>query len=169
MTLAERLVADFEQEAARTRAVLEAVPDDKLEWSPHEKSMNLGRLAGHVAECPAWTVSMLEGDVDFASPEAAAYQPFVARNRTELLEHFEQARKQFGESLAGRDDEFLGSLWTARHGEAVLIQGPRHEVMRTIALHHVAHHRGQLTVYLRLLDVPVPPTYGPTADDPTGF
>lgn len=164
-TISEALLADFQAEAKMTRKVLEAVPEEKLGWKPHEKSMALGQLAGHVAENPSWIGAMLEDEMDFASM-AADWKPYVATDRNGLLATFDQNCGVYEEALRGREDAFLRSDWTMKMSGKVLLKEPKHEVIRTNVIHHGAHHRGQLTVYLRLLDVPVPATYGPTADFP---
>jgi uncharacterized damage-inducible protein DinB len=165
VSIAEDLLADLEKEVAHTRRVLEAVPDGRWDWKPHAKSMALGQLAGHVAEMLQWAEAMLEGDLDFAAM-GSSYQPFVAKGRTELLDAFEKGAARLRSALAGRSDATLRETWTMRQGPRVLMALPRHAAIRANALHHVIHHRGQLTVYLRLLGAPVPPTYGPTADTP---
>jgi len=158
------LVRDFTAESAKTRALLAAVPEAQLAWKPHEKSMSLGQLVGHLAETPTWLHAIVEGDeMDFEGMEES-YQPFVPSSATELMQTFEKNVEQFLATMAEQEDAFLEQEWTMRKGAKVLMQQPREEVVRSIMLHHVAHHRGQLTVYLRLLGVPVPATYGSTAD-----
>lgn len=164
MTIAEHLLADFLMEAESTRKVLDAVPAERLDWQPHEKSMSLGRLAGHVAETPSWAPSMMEDEMDFAGV-ADSWKPFIPAGKTDLMQGFERNVKDFEKLLAGRQDDFMNGTWTARHGDQVVMAMPRHTALRTTLVHHVIHHRGQLTVYLRLLGVPVPGTYGPTADE----
>lgn len=168
MTLAATLIADFNQEAHKSRAMLEAVPEDRLAWKPHEKSMSLGRLASHIAETPTWHTSMLEEVFDFDAM-MADYKPFEAADSAELLAAFDTNTADFVAAFEGRDDAFMRATWKGMSGGKELMAGERHAVLRDILIHHVIHHRGQLTVYLRLLDVPVPPTYGPTADDPTAW
>ena len=164
MNIAETIVADFERDAAMSRKLLEAVPEDRFDWKPHEKSWTLRQLAGHVAEAPAWTGAMLEDSMDFA--DMGDYRPFVPETKAELLQTQEQHRAAFAPVLAGKDDDFMRATWTMRKGDEVVMEQPRADVIRDIVLHHSAHHRGQLTVYLRMLDVPVPKTFGPTADEP---
>jgi uncharacterized damage-inducible protein DinB len=164
MSLSENIVADFEAESKRTRAVLEAVPQEHLDWKPHEKSMTLGQLAGHLAENPSWVQGFLEDEMDFAQLEG--YQPFVPTTTAELMGALEANTPTVAEALAGREDAFMDGTWTMRMGDQVFKQEPRHTAMREILVHHAVHHRGQLTVYLRLLGVPVPVTYGSTADHP---
>ncbi|HEX5135741.1 MAG TPA: DinB family protein [Planctomycetota bacterium] len=132
---------------------------------PHPKSMTLGQLAGHVAEMLSRTEGMLGGDLDFAAM-GSSYRPLVSAGKRELLETFDRGAARLRSALAGKDDAVLRETWTMRQGPKVLMSMPRHAAIRANALHHVIHHRGQLTVYLRLLGVPVPATYGPTADTP---
>ena len=142
--MADAIVSDFLHEAALTRRVLEAVPDHQWDWKPHDKSMSLRQLAGHLANLLGWIHGMTIDELDFAVAE-----------------------KDF--KLEGKEDDFLLAPWTMRRGEKVFMTMPRHEAIRSWLIHHPVHHRGQLTVYLRLLDLPVPATYGPTADDATMF
>ena len=163
MTLADNLNLDFADEAKRTRAMLEVVPADRFGWRPHDKSMTLGALAGHLAECPAWVRGFLNDELDFAKL-ASDYEPFAPETKDDLLKTCDENTALFHTTLATMSDEFLEEEWVMRAGERVLMKGPRHRAMREILIHHPIHHRGQLTVYLRQLDLPVPPTYGPTAD-----
>jgi len=162
-TLAQRIVEDFQAEAELTRGVLRAVPQARFDWKPHEKSMSLAQLAGHVAENPSWIPSMTEGDLDVATMDAN-WKPFVPTSTDELLGKFDESAKVMVEVLEGRDDAFLEQTWRMTAGDKVIMELPRHAAARSIGIHHLVHHRGQLTVYLRLLDVPVPETYGPSAD-----
>ncbi|MCP3919769.1 MAG: DUF664 domain-containing protein [bacterium] len=163
-SLSTALLADFQHEAGVTRRVLEAIPEDRYDWKPHDKSMTLGALASHVAESPTWAHSMLEDELDCAS--MADWKPFVAENRAELLAAHDKNCAGFREIVADKDDAFLASNWKMRSGDKILMEAPKHAAMRSTVVHHNIHHRGQLTVYLRMLDVPVPSTYGPTADYP---
>lgn len=165
MTISQRILTDFEAEAASTRKLLAVVPDDKFDWKPHDKSWSLGQLAGHIAENPTWLGSMLEDEMDFAEMPAD-YQPFVPANAEELMAAFEKNLEQVGPSLSDKDDAFMESTWTMRKGDTVIATEPKHQAIRSILLRHLVHHRGQLTVYLRLLDVALPQVYGPTADAP---
>lgn len=162
-TVLDRLLRDFEAEVANTRRLLEALPEDRFDWKPHERSWTLGALAGHVAEAAGWADAMLEDDFDFAAV-ARDYQPFVPKDRADLLEHHDKGVASFLETFRGRDDAFMDATWTMRNGDAIFLSMPRDAAVRATILHHVIHHRGQLTVYLRLLDVKVPSTYGPSAD-----
>ena len=159
----ELLFADLESELATTRRVLERVPDEHLTWKPHERSMALGGLATHIANLVRWQVGMiLQDEYDFAANPT----PMSAwESRDALLAAFDanvaELRKAFGEM----DDETLSRDWTLRRGDYVVFTRPKAAVLRSAGMMHVAHHRGQLTVYLRQLDVPLPPVYGPTADE----
>lgn len=163
MTIAEHLLADFRLEAESTRKVLNAVPADRFDWQPHEKSMTLGKLSGHVAEAPGWASAIMEDELDFAS--IGPWESFLPATKQELMEGFERQLEDFATQVSGRSDDFMNGTWTMRSGEQVFLTMPRHTALRTTVIHHIVHHRGQLTVYLRLLGVPVPGTYGPTADE----
>lgn len=165
MSLSEPIAAEISREAATTRRMLERVPQDRLGWKPHEKSMTLGRLAGHIAELPSLVAATLTLDeLDFA---AGNFQPFAPSSVSELLEKFDENVAGAVEILKDQTDEHLLKTWRLRRGEQVFFELPRVAVLRSMALNHVIHHRGQLSVYLRLLDVPLPSVYGPTADDAT--
>jgi uncharacterized damage-inducible protein DinB len=166
MSLASVLVDHFTEEAGHSRTVLAATPQDMLAWSPHERSMTLAQLTGHIAEMPAWCHGILEGDLDFLAN--GDYTPYVPETKADLLETFDRNVAGFQETLDGRDDELMLTMWTMRAGDKVLMSAARHAALRQVAVNHVIHHRGQLSVYLRLLGVAVPSTYGPTADTP-GF
>lgn len=164
MTLSQSILADFDAEAARTRRLLEAVPIDQLGWRPHESSMTLGELTGHIAETPSWVGSLVEDELDAAA--GAAWDAFVPRDGAELLDVFDRNVRLFQSALRHRDDAQLRATWSlVSNGEVVLSQ-PKHVAIREQCLHHWIHHRGQLTVYLRLVGTPVPSSYGPTADVP---
>jgi len=165
MNHAQNFLADFEAEAALSRTLLQAVPEGRMDWKPHEKSMSLGELTGHLAEMPVWVGSMMEPELDFEAM-MGDYKPFVPTSREEMAKAFEQNLPLVAEHVADKDDAFLSETWTMRMGDKVLMQQPRRDVLRSIILHHAAHHRGQLTVYLRLMGESVPPTYGGTADVP---
>lgn len=154
---------ELEQEAKATRRLLERVPEDRLGWRPHEKSMTLGRLAGHIAEIPEWGHEILDLDgLDFAEMD---YTPFAPSSRQEILDRFDAALETFRQATDGVDDERLAQPWVMRMGDQVLGDDPRDASVRTWIHSHMVHHRGQLSVYLRLLDVPVPAIYGNSADE----
>jgi uncharacterized damage-inducible protein DinB len=158
-------LGDLEQELATTRRVLERVPEDRLDWQPHAKSMSLGKLAMHVATIPFYGERICRSDeFDLAS----APQPNIegVKSRTEVLEAFETRAAALQEALATTDEAALGEPWSLRVGDRVISTLPRVAAMRAIVISHMVHHRAQLSVYLRLLDVPVPSIYGPSADEP---
>ncbi len=163
MSINATLIADFKAEAALTRKVLEAVPEDRYDWKPHDKSMSLGQLASHLAENPSWVEGCVVDVFDMAAMED--YKPFAAGSREELLKTQEDNNKTFETVVSGMSDESLAATYTMKSGDQVIMEAPRQDVVRMIGIHHAIHHRGQLTVYLRLLDVPLPGTYGPSADE----
>ncbi len=165
MSLSHIFIAEFQVEAANTRKVLEACPTEKLDWKPHEKSMTLGRLAGHLAENPGWVAWMVRPSLDMATM-GSEYVPFEPKTREELLAHFEEQVKVFVDTVTPLSDEELQAEWSMTQGEQVMMKMPRAAAFRGWLFSHTIHHRGQLSVYLRLLDVPLPQLYGPTADNP---
>lgn len=163
MTLVELFLSELDREAPRTRRALERVPTGHDDWKPHPKSMPLARLAGLVASMPSWVPLILTQDeLDLTPPGGGQYQqPATDRLTTSLDEHVASARQ----ALSGATDEFLLTTnWRLKANGHVVSNEPRHIVLRD-TLNHLAHHRGQLTVYLRLLDQAVPAIYGPSADD----
>ncbi|HKV12370.1 MAG TPA: DinB family protein [Thermoanaerobaculia bacterium] len=166
--IAELLWAEMEREAVGTRRALERVPEGRNDWKPHEKSMELGYLAGLIATMPSWVASIvLQDELDLAAPGEYTTQDY-GTNR-ELLEAFDKAMAKAREALANATDEqLLTTNWRLLVQGQVVMEVQRYTAIRDSALNHMAHHRGQLTVYLRLNDVPVPSLYGPTADE-AGF
>jgi uncharacterized damage-inducible protein DinB len=162
MTIEELLRQEFDEEAASTRKMLERVPEASLGWKPHEKSMTLGRLASHVADIPNRAASIVDKD-EVVRPVGAT--PFVAGSAKELLEHFDSAVGEARRALKELRDDQLAVTWTIKLGDRVMASLPRAMALRRVFMDHLIHHRGQLSVYLRLLDVPVPGVYGPSADD----
>lgn len=162
--ITELLSAELEREAAGTRRLLERVPEGRNDWKSHEKSMPPGYLAGLVATMPGWIAAMIQLDeLDVASPGEDQTREW-STNR-ELLEAFDEAVEKAREALASVDDEFLMTTWKMLAGGHVVSEQPRYQAIREGAINHFAHHRGQLTVYLRLNDAPVSSLYGPTADE----
>jgi len=160
----DTFVAELEHEAALTRRLLERVPEERLEFKPHEKSMTLARLTGHLTELPVWGRLALTTDhFDLTAP--TDLRPFVTPDRAALLERFDEELESFRRTAEGRSDEELAASWTLRSGDHVVLEMTRASVLRRWVIHHLVHHRGQLSVYLRLLDVPVPSIYGPSADE----
>jgi len=162
ITLAE-ILAEFKMEAASTRKLLEVVPMDKADWAPHEKSMKLGRLAAHVADVPSWFhLTLMQDVLDFSVHK---FEPFHPTTTEELLAGYDAYVKKGEDAIAAFKDENLMDPWTMRNGEQVYFTMPKVMVVRSWCLNHWYHHRGQLTVYLRLNNVRLPGLYGPTADD----
>jgi uncharacterized damage-inducible protein DinB len=166
MSISQIMLPEFDHEAINTRKVLERLPDDKWDWKPHEKSGTLSWLANHVAELNNWTAVTINSDqLDFAPVNGPAYVSPKSANRKELLAVFDKYTADAHAALAAATDEHLQKPWTLLVGGQVLFTLPRAKVIRDFAFNHLVHHRGQLTVYLRLLNVPLPPIYGPTADE----
>jgi uncharacterized damage-inducible protein DinB len=153
--------AELEREAIPTVKMLERVPDD-FSWSPHEKSMNLGTLAAHVALLPTFVKSILTAD---SFDLAANRDTPTLTNGAELAGAFQTGVREAVELLGGASDEDLSKIWRLMSGEKAVFEMPRFAAVRTIVLSHLLHHRGQLSVYLRLKDVPLPSVYGPSADE----
>lgn len=160
MTIAETVLPEFDQEMATTRRLLERVPSDKGEWKPHPKSFPLGHLAQLVSGMPGWLTNIVqETALDLATAGGYTFE------KTEtLLAQFDRNVKAARAAIAGASDEDLAVEWSLRHGDRVLFTARRAVVVRQ-TINHLIHHRGQLTVYLRLVDVPLPSIYGPTADE----
>lgn len=163
MPLNEALIAELQMEAASTRKMLERVPEESSSWKPHEKSMTLGRLAQHLAEIPMWvSVTVDQDELDFAKEK---YESKESTTNELLLKTFDENLSSALECLKNASDEKLMGNWTMRSGETVYFSMPKISVLRSFVLSHLIHHRGQLSVYLRMLDVPLPQVYGPTADE----
>jgi uncharacterized damage-inducible protein DinB len=166
MPLSQALLPEFDHEMATTRKALERVPDDKWAWAPHTKSMKLGQLATHIAAAVNWAVPTIAQDaLDLAPPGAPPMQPPVKNSTAEVLAMFDANVAGARAAIAGASDEHLFKNWSLLMGGKAAITMPRAAVLRTFVLSHVIHHRGQLSVYLRLLDVLVPSIYGPSADE----
>ena len=155
MSMTSALLQEFENEASTTRRVLERVPSDKLAWKPHPKSMSLGALALHVAASPGVICGWAAEDVTTFSGQTP---PAPESTDQILAAHSKEILTRLG-------DEGLKGMWSAKAGEQTLMTMPKAALVRTIVMNHWIHHRGQLSVYLRLLDVPVPSIYGPSADE----
>jgi uncharacterized damage-inducible protein DinB len=161
--MATSLIAEMTQEAATTRKVLERIPETLFDYKPHEKSMTMQRLATHVAEMFGWTnVSIEKPGLDFA---VEPYAPFEPKTNADLVDYFDKTVAGALESLKNCSDAKFMESWTMRNGEQVYFTMPKIAVMRTFVMNHIIHHRGQLSVYLRLNDIPVPSIYGPSADE----
>ena len=165
MTIAETLLPEFDREMGVTRRLLERVPDGKFDWQPHAKSMTLGRLVEHLAELPWWGTSTIQKDgIDgAANARPAGYEP--PKTTQAVLAMFDGHVVEARKALAGRTDAELAAPWTLRVGDKQIFSMPKAAVLRGFVISHLIHHRGQLTVYLRMLDVPLPSVYGPSADE----
>ena len=166
MKLTEYLLGEVEREGPLTRRALEAVPEGRDDWKPHAKSMPLGRLAGLVAMMPSWLTMMIEKDELDLKPPAGTTSQFQRelKTRKDLVDALEEGVAGARKALAGTSDEHLMKPWRLLVAGHVVAEQPRY-VMLQDSINHLAHHRGQLTVYLRLNDQPVPAIYGPSADD----
>ncbi len=164
MALNQSLLQELEQESSNTRKMLQRVPEEHFGWKPHEKSTTLGSLASHVAEITHWlTRSLTTTEYDLAGVND---KPVIAATSSELMQIFEDnLAKAKAELLKATDDVFM-QKWKLRSGEKIFFEIPKIAVIRSMAMNHLIHHRAQLSVYLRLLNVPVPGMYGPTADEP---
>jgi uncharacterized damage-inducible protein DinB len=165
MSLREALLGELEHEAGNTRKTLERVPSAQLGWRPHEKSFTLGELASHIARILTWLpVTVRETSFDVASPEGQA--PFEVPPSTDgILDLFDENLAMARAALQEVDDAALGETWTLRNGDQTIFSMPRVAVLRAMILNHTVHHRGQLTVYLRMVGAKVPSLYGPSADE----
>ncbi|MGV3558924.1 DinB family protein [Larkinella arboricola] len=158
----EMLLKEMDQEANTTRKMLSRVPNDQYDWQPHPKSMTVRSLATHIAELPTWVSLTLNTDgLDFAT---TPYQPKEINDTDQLLQYFEESLKEGRDELAKATDEELPKRWVLRDGEQILSDGTKGEMIR-IAYSQIVHHRAQLGVYLRLLNIPIPGSYGPSADE----
>jgi uncharacterized damage-inducible protein DinB len=163
MPLKDALAAELKHEASNTRKMLERLPEDKFDWKPHEKSYSIIKLAHHIAILPAFVpLVVLHDELDFANPP---FNAPLSRSRQELLEFFDKRVAEAVDVLNSATDEMLNNKWKMRRGEHVLFNLPKKVAIRNLVLNHIVHHRGQLSVFLRMLDVPVPGMYGPSADE----
>lgn len=162
MPLSQALLPEFDHEMATTRRVLERVPDEKLGWKPHEKSMSMARLATHVATITQWINSIVGSDS--FDVKSAPPNPDL-KSRQEILGAFDSTVAAARKALAGASDEQLLKTWTLQAGGKTIFSLPRTGALRSLVMNHSIHHRGQLSVYLRLNNIPVPSIYGPSADE----
>ena len=165
MSIAESLLPEFDREMATTRRLLERVPDGQFDWKPHRKSMSLGRLSEHLGELAQWaTMTIQHAGVDLATmARPADHQPPATRRA--LLDAFDSHVAAARAALVGRTDAELMAPWTLSQGTQQFFTMPKAACLRTFVMNHLVHHRGQLSVYLRMLDVPLPSIYGPSADE----
>lgn len=166
MSISQAILPEFDHEMANTRKTLERVPDDKFDWKPHEKSMTLRALSSHVANIPGWTASTFEGtELDIQPEGAEPYSEPEAKSTKDLLEIFDKNAASARAALESATDEDWQDKWSLKMTGKTFFTLPRTAVIRGFILSHLIHHRAQLGVYLRLLDVPVPAIYGPSADE----
>ena len=162
MPLVDGLLPEFDHEMAVTRKVLERVPDGQFEWKPHQKSMSLGQLASHVATLASW------GSMTLNAPEfdmRGDFQAPLLGTRADLLASFDKETAAARAALAGKSDAELMAPWSLKREGKTIFTMPKAAVLRSFVMNHLVHHRGQLSVYLRLNDVAVPSIYGPSADE----
>ncbi len=165
MKMTEWFLAELESEAAKSRHVLEQLPTGRRDWKPHERSMELGYLSELVATIPSWVgMAITQDELDVAPKDGPKYKPARLNTSAELVAALDKAVAQAREALQKTTDAYLETPWRLLAGGHLAFEQPRHQVIRDTFLHS-AHHRGQMTVYLRLLGSKVPSVYGPTADD----
>ena len=166
MPISKMILPEFDHEMANTRKTLERVPYDKFAWKPHEKSMTLGGLSTHLANIPSWTAQTFDRDqLDIAPPGAGPYRLDEAKSTADLLAAFDKNVASARAALEAATDENWQGKWSLLMTGKPIFTLPRTAVMRGFVMNHLIHHRAQLGVYLRLLDVPVPSIYGPSADE----
>ncbi|MDY0096317.1 MAG: DinB family protein [Candidatus Vecturithrix sp.] len=164
MSLLDPIIAELQHEAATTRKLFERIPDEQFDWQPHQKSMSVKNLTNHLAQIYNWCGYIVNQDeLDIAT---AQFERKMAGATQELLALFDENVANAVELLKQQDEQHVLKTWTFRNGEQIIFALPRMSVIRTMVLNHGIHHRGQLSVYLRLLNIPLPPMYGPTADEP---
>ena len=162
MSMISMYLNELEQESLTTRKMLSIVPNDKYDWQPHPKSMTVRTLATHIAELPTWiTMVLTTKELDFAS---APYNPTIINNTQDLMELFENSLIDGRTQLVAENEGILSEIWTLRTGEQIHVAESKADMIHH-TLCQIIHHRAQLGVFLRLLDVPIPGSYGPSADD----
>ena len=165
MPIADLLLPEFDMEIATTRRVLQRVPDDRAEWKPHEKSFPMAHLAQLVSMMPSWAGLMItQAEMDIA-PKEGKRGSYTTEKTEKLVAEFDRNVAAARDAIAGTTDAAFNEPWTLKSGGHTVVQGTRYLMMRTLLFNHLVHHRAQLGVYLRLVDVPVPSMYGPTADE----
>ncbi|HUL42959.1 MAG TPA: DinB family protein [Bacteroidota bacterium] len=162
MNRAQELVANLQRESHSTKKILERIPSAMLTWKPHEKSMSLGRLGMHIAELPRWMVRYLEStEYDFGT---APYKPVIPESHAQIMDEFTAALANAEAAISRASDTQLKVPWKALNKGQLIFEYPRWEMIQR-GLHHIIHHRGQISVYLRLTGTPIPGMYGPSADE----
>jgi uncharacterized damage-inducible protein DinB len=165
MSIAQSLLPEYDHELATTRRLLERVPEAEFGWKPHEKSMSLGQLAGHIANLPLWLSATMSAPFYDLSAGGAEVRNDPPASRDALLKEFDEKVRNARASLAKATDAEMLAPWALKQGEHEIFSMPRVASVRSFVMNHLIHHRGQLSVYLRLKDVPLPSIYGPTADE----
>jgi uncharacterized damage-inducible protein DinB len=170
MSLAQSLLPEFDQEMAGTRKTLERIPEDKFEWRPHPKSYTMITLGSHIANMMTWGITTLKEDsFDVAPKDGEQYREEPVKSVKELLEKFDRGVAEFRSVLAGISDADMMKAWSLLQGGNTVFSMPRVACLRGMVFNHLVHHRAQLSVYLRMNDVPVPALYGPSADENPTF
>lgn len=167
MSIAESLLPEFDRETGLTRQLLERVPNEKASWKPHPKSFSVGDLSLHIANLLTWAVStMKQTEFDINPPGGPGFAPLKFESVGTTLKTLDENVRTTRAVIAGATDGEMMVMWTFKNGGKTVFSMPRIAVLRSFVMNHMIHHRGQLTVYLRELDVPLPQMYGPTADSP---
>jgi uncharacterized damage-inducible protein DinB len=165
MPIKDALLPEYDHEMGTTRRLLERVPESDFAWKPHDKSMSLGQLAGHLANIPTWGVTILESSVFDLESLGKDRRPTQPESRTSLLQEFDAKVAAMRANVAQRSDPEMLAPWTLKNAGHEVFTLPRISAVRSFVMNHSVHHRGQLSVYLRLRDIPLPSMYGPTADE----
>ena len=165
MNLKEAILAEFDAEVAVTRKVFDRLPGESFGWKPHERSMSLGGLDAHLAQIPHWGTTILERDGYDMPPNAQGPGDRGSHSKSDVIETFDRHVTEVRRTLLGMTDAELYAPWSLTSGGDVVMSLPKIAALRRFLLNHLVHHRGQLTVYLRMHNVPLPPLYGPTADE----
>jgi uncharacterized damage-inducible protein DinB len=165
MAIKDALLAELDHEAATTRKLLERVPEQEFGWKPHEKSMSLGQLAGHLSNLPTWGTTILSAEMFDLASLGEDRRPKSPPSREWLLKTFDENIAGTRQRVAAAGDSEMLARWTLKRGGQEMFSMPRIVALRSFVMNHMIHHRGQLSVYLRLQNVPLPPIYGPTADE----
>jgi uncharacterized damage-inducible protein DinB len=167
MPISAAMLPEFDHEMANTRRTLERVPDSAFDWTPHEKSLSMQALVSHLANLPSWTAMTIEKDsIDMAPPDGSEPPRTEALTSTaQVVETFDRNVATARAAIAGASDEKFMETWSLLSGGEVMLAMPKVAVLRSFVMNHMIHHRAQLTVYLRMNDVPLPALYGPSADE----
>jgi uncharacterized damage-inducible protein DinB len=165
MAIKDALLPEFDHEMGTTRRLLERVPEADFTWKPHDKSFSLGQLASHIANIPHWVDAACDTAIFDLAAIGEDVRPKVPPSTAYLVDAFDKNVKSARQKLADQTDAGLLSMWTLKQGEHEVFTMPKASVLRSFVMNHIIHHRGQLSVYLRLRNVPLPSMYGPTADE----